>query len=168
MGARERKRETDLALDRRRLLQRRGLHLRDQQHILPVISLSLSLSLSSLFSLLDLSLASLDAGRDSAFALPCSISLSACSSLASPCFRFPPYTCGGKGQCVVAPHICYHLYKPVCGCDGRTYGALSALSTTTVSLPTSWSSVVLPYPRVSVLLPGPFFSPSLPPMLCPP
>lgn len=29
--------------------------------------------------------------------------------------------CGGNGTCVTAPTFCYHIYKPVCGCDGRTY-----------------------------------------------
>jgi hypothetical protein len=34
-------------------------------------------------------------------------------------------TCGGAdvaGTCAIPPQFCIELYKPVCGCDGRTYG----------------------------------------------
>ena len=33
-----------------------------------------------------------------------------------------PSACGKTGQCSPGPQICYKIYKPVCGCDGQTYG----------------------------------------------
>jgi Kazal-type serine protease inhibitor domain len=34
-------------------------------------------------------------------------------------------TCGAfdfGGMCAIVPRFCSHIYKPVCGCNGQTYG----------------------------------------------
>lgn len=36
--------------------------------------------------------------------------------------KFCAGPCAGKGQCAMQPEMCIMLYKPVCGCDGKTYG----------------------------------------------
>lgn len=33
----------------------------------------------------------------------------------------PAGACDGPGECREKPEVCYTLYEPVCGCDGRTY-----------------------------------------------
>jgi hypothetical protein len=33
----------------------------------------------------------------------------------------PTADCGGNGTCQPRPQVCYELYLPVCGCNGKTY-----------------------------------------------
>jgi hypothetical protein len=52
-----------------------------------------------------------------------------CGDEAQYCAK-PPGECDGEGECLVRPELCTDDWRPVCGCDGRTYsnpcGAASA------------------------------------------
>jgi hypothetical protein len=50
--------------------------------------------------------------------IPCDAGLW-CEPPDSQCFR-PGQEIMGK--CASAPEMCYQVYMPVCGCDGKTYG----------------------------------------------
>lgn len=37
------------------------------------------------------------------------------------CDYTEPYACAGDGVCMPRPEACLDIYRPVCGCDGRTH-----------------------------------------------
>jgi len=53
------------------------------------------------------------------------------------CNYEPGASCGeadAPGRCAVKPEVCAEIYKPVCGCDGKTYGNACAAAAAAVGV----------------------------------